>query len=535
MRIVCEGGDAHVARQTLSLRRRWRKRLRAYGTGVSRYVGNHPFFAGMAGTLVAVSMAGLTLLTFSTGRADALDHARDTSQNLVAIISTDLERNVEIYDLSLQAMVDGARNQAAWTLPAGVQRAVMFDRATTAAYLGGAYVIGRDGQVIASQSGEVNAAVRLADRDYFLAHQRSPAVGLYFSHPFRSRLRDGKLSIGLTRRIDQADGTFAGVALLAIRIEYFQHLLDRIDTGRLGSVFVVMDDGTLLARKPLSSRDIGSSIAKSPTFQVMAAHNAGTYAAISAVDGVRRMYTYARVPGTPLIAVVAPAVDEVLAPWWRRSRIVGGLTLTFGVVFVMVSWLLSFALRDKLRAQAALVRLAATDPLTGLSNRRVLDNRLDEEWRRARRTGQPLSALFIDIDHFKQFNDTYGHASGDEALSAVAECIAATVRRAVDVVARYGGEEFAVILPDTPAEGALNVAEKIRRKVQSQDVIRSDGAIVAVTVSVGCATCVPAEGAHALDLLAAADRQLYAAKAAGRNRVSSATWAERPMTQHSSM
>jgi diguanylate cyclase (GGDEF)-like protein len=267
----------------------------------------------------------------------------------------------------------------------------------------------------------------------------------------------------------------------------------------------------------------------------MAAHNAGTYAAISSVDGVRRMYTYARVPGTPLIAVVAPAVDEVLAPWWRRSRIVGGLTLTFGVVFVMVSWLLSFALRDKLRAQAALVRLAATDPLTGLSNRRVLDNRLDEEWRRARRTGQPLSALFIDIDHFKQFNDTYGHASGDEALSAVAECIAATVRRAVDVVARYGGEEFAVILPDTPAEGALNVAEKIRRKVQSQDVIRSDGAIVAVTVSVGCATCVPAEGAHALDLLAAADRQLYAAKAAGRNRVSSATWAERSTTQHSSM
>ena len=107
MRIVCEGDDAHVARQTLSLRRRWRKRLRAYGTGVSRYVGNHPFFAGMAGTLVAVSMAGLTLLTLSTGRADALDHARDTSQNLVAIISTDLERNVEIYDLSLQAMVDG--------------------------------------------------------------------------------------------------------------------------------------------------------------------------------------------------------------------------------------------------------------------------------------------------------------------------------------------------------------------------------------------------------------------------------------------
>ena len=522
-----------MVHQTLSLRRRLRKAFRAYGAGVSRYVGNHPSFVGVAGTLVAVAMAGLTLLTLGSGRTDALDHARETSRNLVAIISTDLARNVEIYDLSLHAMVDGARNQATWSLPADVQHAVLFDRATTAAYLGGAYVIGPDGRVIASQNGEVNASVSLADRDYFLAHQRSPDVGLFFSHPFHSRLRDGKLSIGLTRRIGDADGAFAGVALLAIRIEYFQHLLDRIDTGRLGSVFIVMDDGTLVARKPFSPRDIGTSIAKSPTFQVMAAHESGTYEANSAVDGVRRIYTYARVPGTPLIAAVAPAVDDVLGPWRHRSRITAVLTLTFGAVFVMVSWLLSLALRDKLRAQAALMRLAATDPLTGLSNRRVLDTRLDEEWRRARRSGQPLSVLFIDIDHFKQFNDAYGHASGDEALIAVAESISAAVRRWVDVVARYGGEEFAVILPETPAEGALTVAEMIRRKVQEQDVLHRDGQAISVTVSVGCATCVPAAGANALDLLAAADRQLYAAKAAGRNRVSSALPAERPVAQDS--
>jgi diguanylate cyclase (GGDEF)-like protein len=497
-------------------------------------VGNHPLVAGLAGTLIAVAMAGLTLLTLGTGRADALDHARQTSQNLVAIMSSDLERNVEIYDLSLQAMVDGARDDVAATLPADVRRAVLFDRATTAAYLGGAYLIGANGEVIASQSDEIYGAVRLADRDYFLVHQRSSTVGLYFSHPFHSRLRDGKFSIGLTRRVDDAHGAFAGIALLAIRIEYFQHLLDRIDTGQLGSVFIVMDDGTLLARKPFVPRDIGSSIAKWPTFERMSAHNAGTYEAISAMDGVRRMYTYARVPGTPLIAAVAPAVDEVLAPWWHRSRIAGALTLTFGAVFVMVSWLLAFALRDKLRAQATLLRLAATDPLTGLANRRVLDSRLDEEWRRARRSGQPLSVLFIDVDHFKRFNDAYGHASGDEALITVAECISAAVRRSVDVVARYGGEEFAVVLPDTTAEGALSVAEKIRRKVQGRHVVQSDGEPVTVTVSVGCASCVPAAGGSALDLLAAADRQLYAAKAGGRNRVSSAQWRAASVAQDSS-
>ncbi|WP_407070702.1 GGDEF domain-containing protein [Paraburkholderia rhynchosiae] len=513
--------------------RRWRGLLRQGVAGVARYIGNHPVLAGVAGTLVAVAMAGLTLLTLLSGRTDALDHARETSQNLVSIISSDLERHVEIYNLSLQAMVDGTEHHFGAGLPADEQRAVLFDRATTAAYLGGAYIVGADGGVIASQSGEMSPSIRFADRDYFVAHQRNPAVGLYLSHPFRSRVRDGKLSIGLTRRINEADGRFAGVALLAIRIEYFQHLLDRITIGKLGSVFIAMDDGTLIARKPYAPRDIGASIAKSPTFVTMAAHGAGSYVASSAVDGVQRMYTYAHVPGTPLIAVVAPAVDDVLAPWRHRAIINGVLTLTFGAVFVVVSWLLAFALRGKLRAQAALMRLAATDPLTGLSNRRVLDDRLDEEWRRARRSGQPLSALFIDIDHFKHFNDTYGHASGDDALSAVAECISTTVRRSVDVVARYGGEEFAVILPDATADGALAVAEKIRRRVQAQDILHGGGDRVTVTVSVGCATCVPAQGANALDLLAAADRQLYVAKAAGRNRVASAQPVARSVTQGS--
>lgn len=113
----------------------------------------------------------------------------------------------------------------------------------------------------------------------------------------------------------------------------------------------------------------------------------------------------------------------------------------------------------------------------------------------------------------------------------MAECISATVLRPVDLVARYGGEEFAVILPDTAAEGALNVAEQIRSKVQSLRVAHHDGEVIAVTVSIGCATCVPADGANALDLLAAADRQLYAAKAAGRNRVSSAVSAKSSMAQ----
>jgi diguanylate cyclase (GGDEF)-like protein len=508
-----------VPHRVSSLRRRLRKVLRHYGAVFTRAIGNHPYLAGIAGTLVASAMACLTFLTLLDGRTDALNHSRETSQNLVSIISGDLARNVEIYNLSLRSMVDSAQDPVTWALAGRVRNAVLFDRATTAAYLGGAYVVDDSGRVLASQNGEMDSSISLSDRDYFVAQQRSPSTGLYFSHPFRSRLRGGNLSIGLTRRIDAPDGAFAGVALLAIRIEYFQRLLDRITTGKSGSVFIVMDDGTLLARKPFSARDIGTSIAKSPMFLMMVAHREGSYVAKSAVDGVPRIFTYARVPDTPLIAVVAPAVEDVLTEWRRRSLLVGALTSALGAVFVLVAWLLAFALQDRVRAQAELIRLAATDPLTGLSNRRVLDRRLDEEWGRAKRNGTPISVLFIDVDHFKLFNDTYGHAAGDEVLSAVAECIALAVRRPIDLVARYGGEEFAVVLPDTPAEGALKMAEKIRRRVQGMKLLHAHNDHGTVTVSVGCATCLPISGGSALGLVAAADEQLYAAKAAGRNQV----------------
>jgi diguanylate cyclase (GGDEF)-like protein len=141
--------------------------------------------------------------------------------------------------------------------------------------------------------------------------------------------------------------------------------------------------------------------------------------------------------------------------------------------------------------------------------------------------------LFIDIDLFKQFNDAYGHATGDEVLITVAECIASVARRSVDLVARYGGEEFAVVLPETPALGAYQVADKIRRKVEDMSIVLADGATAAVTVSIGCASCVPVDGMGALELLAAADEQLYAAKAAGRNQVKSAVWAEAELPQDS--
>ncbi|WP_295452336.1 diguanylate cyclase [uncultured Thiodictyon sp.] len=192
------------------------------------------------------------------------------------------------------------------------------------------------------------------------------------------------------------------------------------------------------------------------------------------------------------------------------------------------------ALNAELRA------LSGRDALTGIANRRALDNQLVLEWRRAARQRQPLGLLMIDIDHFKRYNDYYGHVRGDDCLRQVAQVLAAMANRAGDLVARYGGEEFAVLLAGSNLEGAGTLAGKICAAVRALAIPHVHSAVAPyVTVSIGVASGVPAidptrQGANATSqsaanaapvlqrvqvLLARADRALYAAKAAGRDRV----------------
>ncbi|AGA84813.1 sensor domain-containing diguanylate cyclase [Stutzerimonas stutzeri] len=168
-------------------------------------------------------------------------------------------------------------------------------------------------------------------------------------------------------------------------------------------------------------------------------------------------------------------------------------------------------------ANAELTRLSTTDALTQLANRRRFDRLLDEEIRRARRSGSPLSVLLADIDHFKRVNDGYGHPFGDECLRQVAAVLAAHCQRAGDLAARYGGEEFVVLLPASDQRQAFVLAERIRQNIERLQLRYGDQA-VALTISLGVATLGPTV-ASAEALLATADAALYAAKHAGRNQV----------------
>ncbi|MES2740112.1 MAG: sensor domain-containing diguanylate cyclase [Pseudomonadota bacterium] len=167
-------------------------------------------------------------------------------------------------------------------------------------------------------------------------------------------------------------------------------------------------------------------------------------------------------------------------------------------------------LRSALRGME---REGMTDYLTGLWNRRAFDRRLGGEWNLHRISGKPLSLLAIDLDHFKRINDTFGHPVGDEVLARTAKVIRSSVREN-DLAARFGGEEFTVILPGTTAQQATVVAEKIRAAIETARWTHAP-----VTASIGLATLTPVQGGSAPSLMQHADRALYEAKHAGRNRV----------------
>ncbi len=174
-----------------------------------------------------------------------------------------------------------------------------------------------------------------------------------------------------------------------------------------------------------------------------------------------------------------------------------------------------------------LIKLARTDGLTGLYNRRSFDDVLQREWRRLARTGEPLAVIMMDVDHFKLYNDTYGHGGGDACLQSVAHATEGALQRPADIVARYGGEEFVALLPETKLGGAIAVAEGIRSAVTALNIPHASSKTAAhVTVSLGVACTVPHLDTDPATLLEIADQQLYAAKTDGRNRVKGVNAAE---------
>jgi diguanylate cyclase (GGDEF)-like protein len=364
------------------------------------------------------------------------------------------------------------------------------------------------------------------------------------------------------------DGSASGVITAGFELQWIERISAEV-ARRPGAIMLITDQsGTVLAADPGETGWLRKKLDAPDLLREMSARDDGI-AAVMGPDGMRRSFGFIRLPNTNAFLTIGLDEAEMLRRVDREMRIAYfqfaliGTFVLFGVWFggeqtivrplralarmaVHVGhgnlsirathrrWATEFAplanaldamaLRltereEELKiANAHLDRLARLDSLSGLTNRRGFDAKLDEEWTSSARNGEPLALIMIDVDHFKAFNDRYGHVAGDMCLRTVAEALADAVRDAA-VVARYGGEEFALLFARTGLDRALDIAERLRATVEQLSLTHQAAPLGRVTASVGVASLRARASDSTEVLIEAADAALYGAKRRGRNTV----------------
>jgi diguanylate cyclase (GGDEF)-like protein len=437
--------------------------------------------------------------------------ARQTLENLASGIDADISRNVELYDLSLRAVASNMVMPELKGVSRTIRHLILFDHAATAKHFGAIQVFDAEGRLTVDASTLDPAPANGSTEEFFLAHRDDPDLGLFISPPMLHR---GAYSIVLSRRITGDDGSFLGVVAGSIRFSYFHDLIGRLRLGPDDTITVLSRDGTVIMRTPFDLDVVGKNLGHLPGVIRVLSGTSGSFSGTAASDEIPRLYIW-RDGTRPLVVLVGKPWSSILSLWRTEATRIGALVTTLIVFVLTVTLFLAREIGRRAQAEDRLEELATTDALTGLKNRRKFDTEIDSEWRRAARAKVPLALLMIDADHFKAYNDTFGHQAGDQMLVGIAICISDSVKRAGDCATRYGGEEFAVLLPGCAATDAMRVAEIIRLKVQKWSE--------ATTVSIGVASLTPVVTVEWSALVTAADKALYAAKAGGRNQCVVAT------------
>ncbi len=478
------------------------------------------FMAGQSWRLSAkllIASSVVTVLGFSAICASIIldmrrgeeELARETLENLASSINSDISRNVELYDLSLRAVASNMMLPEINDVSKPIRQLILFDHAATASHFGAIQVFDSDGKLSIDASALDPKPDNRSDEEFFQVHRDHPDAGLFISRPMLHR---GAYAIVLSRRITAADGRFLGVVAGSIRFTYFHDLFGHLRLGPEDIITVLRHDGTVIMRTPFDLDVIGKNIGHFPSMVRVMAEPSGSYSGLGAVDHVSRLRVW-RGGDQPLVVLVGKPWSDILSLWRVEATRIGFIMAALIAFVLGVTLFLAREIGRRARAEEKLEELATTDALTGLKNRRKFDATIEAEWRRAARQKTPVALLMIDADHFKSYNDTFGHQAGDQVLVGIAICISDSVRRAGDCAARYGGEEFAVLLPGLSPTEAFGVAETIRLKVQQW----SDGP-TETTVSIGVASLTPTASMEWSSLLHAADKALYAAKAGGRNQ-----------------
>ena len=484
----------------------------------------------IAGGLAAV-LAILAIVSSMLVREhnDARASAARAAANIVQLIDADVARNAELYDISLSGMILAWQRSDLMSISPELRQMVLFDRSIIAPYKGDMLLLDQQGNILADSTSVTPRPDNFADRPNFDWHRQHNDPTLQVGGPFQNYSSvNNDWCISFSRRMSGPNGEFMGVATSAMRVAYFKNLFKNLNIGENSAISLINAQGTLIARQPdFQGKDLtGADFSQRPNFQHMLEEENGTFTGTSGLDNLERLYTYSRVGDLPLIVVVGQSMEEVYTIWRRNVLLVGTATGLLCIGIMWLTLLLCRELRLRHRAEAELAQMASTDALTGLPNRRHLDQIMKHEWALALRSGQSLALLMIDVDNFKAFNDRHGHHGGDEALCRVAQTLSETIRRPADLAARYGGEEFLVVLPATDLGGARLIAEKIRGAIQAMPRFANDHQPLTVSIGIAAQTVRPEDKLAAL--FGMADKALYEAKKKGRNRVEHSTFVACP-------
>ncbi|MDX7953838.1 sensor domain-containing diguanylate cyclase [Lichenihabitans sp. Uapishka_5] len=467
--------------------------------------------------IIALICGGVAVLARAAWVSDSA-RASVEAGNLTTLIAQDVQRNIDRFDFAIQGARDAVAKPSVMAAPVELRDAVLFGRAATTAFLDSVTILDAAGHVVASSRQAQATLTSEADRDYFRIHALMPDFGLFVSRPITSR-QDGEQVVALSRRVTLEDGSFGGVVVGMLRLDYLRQMFGQTPLGPHGSLSLFRTDGTLMVRQPFDPALLGQRLMSQKLINALSRSDEGEYQGASAIDGAERLYHYRRLDRLPLVINVGLSVADIHAAWLPRTALIGIVVALSCGSMILVTRLLGHELRRRVEAEAALLKLVDADGLTGLANRRCFDRVLAERWQQGLDAGRPLSLLMIDADHFKPFNDLFGHTAGDEALRQIARCLDLHAQREGELAVRYGGEEFAMILPNVGVPEAARIAERVRRSVSHLRVAHPGSPHGHLTVSIGCATADPVLMSGCADLATAADEALYRCKYAGRDKV----------------